>query len=302
MYVESLVESLELRSSPVRGRLSCERCGSIEVRRHPKKSWDVTDRWMCRSCIIVFELVAHVRGRMRFEQHRAKHYSHLQRTSSRDNVKDNLASARARASKLRLPATLMMAEWRCLSFFFQNACAYCGDTWDEIEHATPFCHGGGTTIANCVPACKACNGKKRQRTLEELLAKDLWPHRTERLKRALAWLQLHGRTATEPSGRSSQLSLEVQALIKLRERESVAVKPCWGPHVWFGLDAEIVAALSGRGLVQASALDQSRVRTPYKMQGPCWEIHLTETGRGIEILDLPNVSADAAITQQRKAT
>jgi hypothetical protein len=41
---------------------------------------------------------------------------------------------------------------------------------------------------------------KHQRTLEELLLKDLWPHLTERLERALDWLQQHGRTPADPSG------------------------------------------------------------------------------------------------------
>jgi transposase-like protein len=270
----------------MRGGLSCERCGSIEVRRHPKINWKAHARWMCRSCIIVFELVEHTRVRMRFEQHYARHYAHLRRRHSSENIKDNLASARSRASKRRLPSTLMMDGWQCITAFFEDVCAFCGDKWEEIEHATPLCRGGGTTIANCLPTCKDCNGKKHQHTLEDLLAKDLWPHRTERLERALSWLQLHGRTENNPSGCPSQLSLEVTALIKLRERERSTVKPWFGPNVWFGLGANVVTSLSRRGIIVASTFDYRGLMAPYVMKGPCWKIHLTETGRQIEILRL----------------
>lgn len=217
-----------------------------------------------------------------------KHYAHTPRIHSSDNIKDNLAAARSRASKRGLPATLMMDGWRCLTAFFENVCAYCGDKWEEVEHATPLCRGGGTTIANCLPTCEDCNGKKHRRTLEDLLVKDLWPHRTVRLKRALGWLQLHGRTPINPSGSPSHLSLEVQQLVKLRAHENAAIKP-WGPNVWFGLDADVIDSLRCRGLVRAFIIDgQKRPVSPYRMEGQYWKVHLTEAGRGIEILHLTN--------------
>lgn len=284
----------------MRGKLSCERCGSNEVRRHPKHHWnDDGPRWMCRSCIISFELIEHVKHRMRFEQHCARHYPHLPRRHSSDNIKDNLAAARSRASKRRLPATLMMDGWRRITAFFEESCAYCGDKWEEVEH-TPLCHGGGTTIANCLPACVGCNGKKHQHTLEKLLAMDLWPHRTDRLKRALSWLQLHGRTTANPSGRPSQLSLEVQTLIDLRKREHDDVKPwSWlGPNVWFGVEENIVTALARRNLISAVPFDYRGKFLPCRMEGPCWQIHLTETGQKIEILELGLTSQASVCSKQ----
>ena len=278
----------------MRGKLSCECCGSIEVRRHPKQHWDDYDHWMCRPCIIAFELVAHARDRMRFEQHHARHYSSTPRRHSSENIKDNLAAARSRASKRRLPDTLMMAGWRCITAFFEGACAYCGDKWEEIEHATPLCRNGGTTIANCLPTCEGCNGKKHQHTLEELLEKDLWPHRTERLQRALGWLQLHGRTVDNPSGCAGQLSLEVQTLIELRERERDPVKPWFGRKVWFGLETAVVVSLEQRGLILASPFEW-KGSMPYRMNRQCWKIQLTETGREVDVLCLSLVPASDAL-------
>lgn len=268
----------------MRGKLSCERCGSIDVRRHPKRHWNDHDRWMCRSCIIIFELVEHARDRMRIEQRHARHPR--SRNHSSENIRDNLASARSRASKHGLPATLMTGDWECVTAFFKHVCAYCGDKWEEVEHATPVCREGGTTLANCLPSCSKCNAKKHQRTLEELLVNDSWPHRTERLKRALSWLQLHGRTATNPSGCTSPLSLEIQKLLKMRERERLGLKPWFGKNVWFGLSADIVASLERKELISASVFDRRGLVTPYVMKGPCWEIHLTETGRSVDILQL----------------
>lgn len=186
-----------------------------------------------------------------------------------------------------------MHDWQCTTLFFENACAYCGDLWDEVEHATPLCRGGGTTIANCLPACARCNGRKHQHTLEDLLIKDLWPQRAERLKRALGWLQMHGRTATNPSGREGLLlSGESKALIKMRQRAKAPTKPWFGPYVWFGLSAAVVDSLKQRGLIQATAFEWKGLM-PYRMDRQCWKIRLTEAGRVIDILQL----ADDAFMQ-----
>lgn len=50
------------------------------------------------------------------------------------------------------------------------ACRYCGagDVELECDHVVPIARGGGSDIANLATACKPCNRKKRDMTLEEL--------------------------------------------------------------------------------------------------------------------------------------
>lgn len=187
----------------MRGQLSCEHCGGTEVRRHPKEHWNDRDRWLCRPCIIARGIISQARDRMRRVQHWAKNcpqYLDASPLPSDAVVKHRLSTARSRAHRRGLPATLTVQAWNCITTFFESRCAYCGDPWEEIEHATAICRGGGTTFANCLPACTRCNGVKHQHSLEDLLAKDLWPHQTTRLEHALSWLHCHGRTSENPSG------------------------------------------------------------------------------------------------------
>ena len=187
----------------MRGQLSCEHCGATEVRRYPKEHWNDHDRWLCRPCIIARMIIGQARDRMRRVQHWACHYpQHFEQPllPPTEVVKHRLSTARSRTHQRRLPATLNIAGWNYIVTFFDNRCAYCGDPWEQIEHATAICRGGGTTLANCLPACERCNSMKHQHSLEYLLAKDLWPHQTARLEHALTWLQNHGRTPDNPSG------------------------------------------------------------------------------------------------------
>ena len=177
------------------GKLSCGGCGSPDFRRIQKMGeHDDRVRWLCRACIIAHELAEHARAR-------AAHASYLAGNGGMPTrpIARRVAAARSRARRRDLPATLTTCDWTLIVAFFDNACAYCGDKWEEIEHATPVHRGGGSTIANCLPACDFCNNKKHRHTLEELLAKDLWPHRTERLERVLAWLRRNGRVESPPS-------------------------------------------------------------------------------------------------------
>ena len=107
--------------------------------------------------------------------------------------------AHKKTRQARLLSILTQEQWQGTIAFFNGLCAYCtiGD-WLFIEHVTPISRGGGTTIDNCLPACKSCNSAKKERSIEECLAIDLWPHRTARLERALGWLQQNGRAAINP--------------------------------------------------------------------------------------------------------
>lgn len=48
------------------------------------------------------------------------------------------------------------------------SCVYCGKHADTIDHVHPRSLGGKNSYENCVAACKKCNNKKGNRTLESL--------------------------------------------------------------------------------------------------------------------------------------
>lgn len=85
----------------------------------------------------------------------------------------------------RVSATLTDVDWAHTVDHFQDRCAYCGGPWCLVEHLTPTSRGGGTSLRNCVPACTRCNGRKHNRTLDELGPDDFY---VERLEKIRAWL------------------------------------------------------------------------------------------------------------------
>ena len=77
--------------------------------------------------------------------------------------KFTLLQHRRRAEKFGLPATLTMEEWQSTTEYFEGRCAYCQEKpWQVLEHFIPIALGGGTTVDNCVPACRSCNNAKRE--------------------------------------------------------------------------------------------------------------------------------------------
>lgn len=109
---------------------------------------------------------------------------------------NGIRSALARARMAGLPATLTKAQWREAVKHFNDRCAMCDGPWCLVEHATPVDLGGGTTAANCLPACTPCNVRKGGATIEELsharyMTLARWNR--ERLDTALAWLRQRGR-------------------------------------------------------------------------------------------------------------
>lgn len=76
----------------------------------------------------------------------------------------------ARAKLADMPATLKMAEWTQTIADFNELCAYClQQPYEVLEHFIPV-YLAGTHVKNCIPACKACNSKKRDLAGNELLA------------------------------------------------------------------------------------------------------------------------------------
>jgi 5-methylcytosine-specific restriction endonuclease McrA len=54
----------------------------------------------------------------------------------------------------------------------RHVCAYCGDRFEfdhlTREHIVPTSRGGDNTWKNCITACRNCNGRKGNRTLQEI--------------------------------------------------------------------------------------------------------------------------------------
>jgi hypothetical protein len=82
---------------------------------------------------------------------------------SQDRVRE-LARVRyhlARARAVGLPATLTLGQWLATLEHFGWLCAYCQrQPFTDLDHFVPLASGGGTTAANCVPACARCNTRK----------------------------------------------------------------------------------------------------------------------------------------------
>lgn len=53
---------------------------------------------------------------------------------------------------------------------YGNTCFYCSvGAFEQIDHKTPICRGGGNSLDNLVPSCRSCNAKKHDLTVEEFL-------------------------------------------------------------------------------------------------------------------------------------
>lgn len=74
-----------------------------------------------------------------------------------------------RAKKAKVPATLTLVEWLTTLKRFEYKCAYCQERpYEILEHYIPIptkqngdvITQGGTTVNNCVPACRSCNSQK----------------------------------------------------------------------------------------------------------------------------------------------
>lgn len=88
-----------------------------------------------------------------------------------------------RAMDRGLPATLTLAEWEATLNDCGWKCAYCPDgPYEAIEHVVPIELGGGTTVGNCVPACKTCNSSKGARHPDEIRESSRSPAAIERVR------------------------------------------------------------------------------------------------------------------------
>lgn len=83
-----------------------------------------------------------------------------------------LGRAIKRSEKLGLEHTLTLDQWMQTLEHFKYRCAYCEliASYDHLEHFVPVKLGGGTTVSNCVPACRSCNSYKGRKDVRRILS------------------------------------------------------------------------------------------------------------------------------------
>lgn len=68
-----------------------------------------------------------------------------------------------------LVSDFTLSQWQECKKLFNHSCAYCGNSGVKLEqdHVIPVTKDGAYTKTNIVPACRSCNGSKRNHYLEE---------------------------------------------------------------------------------------------------------------------------------------
>lgn len=126
----------------------------------------------------LIERLPYVGWKTRIVQHRAQlreqERATLERRKNRKgrlNPEFPIVQAQClRAKKAGAPYSLTLEQWLLAIEYFNGKCAYCqAKPYQALEHflSLPL---GGTTADNCVPACHACNNRKRNRLPEQLPA------------------------------------------------------------------------------------------------------------------------------------
>lgn len=106
--------------------------------------------------------------------------------------KYRLSCSKRKARKKNLIGDLILEDWLFILNFFDNKCAYCGATSENLEqdHVIPVARGGGYTFSNIVPACLPCNRGKNNREVRAWMIK--WGHDWEGFE--LKWKAIQQRT------------------------------------------------------------------------------------------------------------
>jgi hypothetical protein len=77
---------------------------------------------------------------------------------------------RRRARRRAVPGHATAAELQALRTLYKDTCAYCNDKFTSWDHIVPVSDPRSTNyVWNILPACKICNSKKQDRSVEEFL-------------------------------------------------------------------------------------------------------------------------------------
>ena len=84
-------------------------------------------------------------------------------------------TARYKARKINLEASLTNEQWEAIKRAYNYKCAYCGRKMDNLEreHVIPVKLGGPFVAWNIVPACHRCNARKQAKEPETIPSKRL---------------------------------------------------------------------------------------------------------------------------------
>jgi len=75
--------------------------------------------------------------------------------------KVNILTQGRRARKRELPSTLTTEQWETIKQYFNDKCAYCGESKPlTVEHFVPVSKLGELSTNNILPACSSCNSSK----------------------------------------------------------------------------------------------------------------------------------------------
>jgi hypothetical protein len=90
-----------------------------------------------------------------------KNNKYCLRPEVRENI--NFHTHLKRSRQANLPSTLTRKEWKDCKKYFDNKCAYCGETKPLAkDHFVPVAKNGGYEKSNIIPACKNCNSSKNK--------------------------------------------------------------------------------------------------------------------------------------------
>ena len=108
-------------------------------------------------------------SRRRYSQDPAHFKAIIEASPDRNSVRRAMRHRRRELTKGQPSFTA--AQWRQLVDHYEGRCAYCGKQGPlTIDHRMPLARGGSNTIDNILPACIACNVKKRLMTEAEFRA------------------------------------------------------------------------------------------------------------------------------------
>ncbi len=149
----------------------CFRCGTVLARKQLRAIDEIPGYRWARYCAACVEEIrrAHTRHcllcRAVYSTGMPGDVDGLCTVCSSPERQRELARVRNHAARARaqgLPADLSLADWLATLDHFRRFCAYCQvRPFTDLDHFIPLSAGGGTTAANCVPACSRCNGVKR---------------------------------------------------------------------------------------------------------------------------------------------
>ena len=148
---------------PERGRAY----GREWMKRNPEKAREAVRRWS-RAHPEERRAAKRLYYARHREQHRAVMAAYHAAHPEVVRAKSNAYRARSRAAEGQFTS----AEWRTLVEQYRSKCAYCGLVAPlEVDHRIPLSCGGTNSIANVLPACRGCNGRKGQLTEAEFRAR-----------------------------------------------------------------------------------------------------------------------------------